>query len=260
MVAAAVSYNQTFFSFPSCFNFRKQLKLGYSLKDGCLAFALENDELQLCLPSTRPNRSYGDRPVQKGFAFVRAKQKDEEGNLNDTDGKQPKSSEQKEIIALFRRIRSSISKEQRAKKRISPAKSVNRLLEEVLDKSTEQRKDAATKRDKDNVLAQKKGVPKKEKIQNEMPQSVIGSKFIQPPTNFVSRSPIPAPSDPGGKPSELKGEATSAAPAAAASRNELELPRIEEMKLAELRGLAKSRGIKGYSKLKKGELQELLRS
>jgi hypothetical protein len=32
------------------------------------------------------------------------------------------------------------------------------------------------------------------------------------------------------------------------------------MKLTELKELAKSRGIKGYSKLKKGELLELLRS
>lgn len=37
-------------------------------------------------------------------------------------------------------------------------------------------------------------------------------------------------------------------------------PLIETMKLAELKEVAKKRGIKGYSKLKKSEILELLRS
>uniref|UniRef100_A0A3Q7F3B7 Rho termination factor-like N-terminal domain-containing protein n=2 Tax=Solanum lycopersicum TaxID=4081 RepID=A0A3Q7F3B7_SOLLC len=39
---------------------------------------------------------------------------------------------------------------------------------------------------------------------------------------------------------------------------ESEAVKIEEMKLPQLKELAKSRGLKGYSKLKKSELVELL--
>lgn len=39
---------------------------------------------------------------------------------------------------------------------------------------------------------------------------------------------------------------------------EHELKKLEDMKLTELKEIAKSKGIKGYSKLKKGELVELL--
>ena len=37
-------------------------------------------------------------------------------------------------------------------------------------------------------------------------------------------------------------------------------PLIETMKLAELKEVAKNKGLKGYSKLKKSEILELLRS
>lgn len=41
---------------------------------------------------------------------------------------------------------------------------------------------------------------------------------------------------------------------------ETEKEEIETMKLAELKEVAKNKGLKGYSKLKKSEILELLRS
>lgn len=76
------------------------------------------------------------------------------------------------------------------------------------------------------------------------------------PSKFVKRSPIPSPSTPTERILELNNEASQAR----AGRKELKLARVEEMKLTELKDLAKSRGLKGYSKLKKSELIELLRS
>ena len=76
------------------------------------------------------------------------------------------------------------------------------------------------------------------------------------PSKFVKRLPIPSPSSPRERILKLNDEASQAR----AGRKELKLPKIEEMKLTELKDLAKSRGLKGYSKLKKSELIELLRS
>lgn len=119
------------------------------------------------------------------------------------------------------------------------------------------------------MLTGKRGVPQKEEVVENSPP-VAGlkptrppSKFVKrspipsrPPSKFVKRSPIPSPSTPRGRMLELNNEASQAR----AGGNELKFQRIEEMKLTELKELAKSRGIKGYSKLKKSELLELLRS
>lgn len=91
---------------------------------------------------------------------------------------------------------------------------------------------------------------KERRIEESSPS--MDFKLMRPSSNFVKRSPIPSTSTPResvhvireGSPTTVVGE---------------ELQRVEEMKLPELKELARSRGIKGYSKLKKGELVELLR-
>jgi hypothetical protein len=115
--------------------------------------------------------------------------------------------------------------------------------------------DKTSNKEGDRLLTRRRGVPKKEQAVQNSPQ-VAELKSTRPPSKFVKRSPIPSSSTPGGNILELNDEAL----AARAGSKELNLPRIEEMKLTELKELAKSRGMKGYSKLKKSELVELLRS
>lgn len=115
--------------------------------------------------------------------------------------------------------------------------------------------DKTSNKEDDRVLTRRRGVPKKEQAVQNSPQ-VAELKSTRPPSKFVKRSPIPSSSTPRGNVLELNDEAL----AARAGSKELNLPRIEEMKLTELKELAKSRGMKGYSKLKKSELVELLRS
>ena len=95
--------------------------------------------------------------------------------------------------------------------------------------------------------------------QRERMLELNNEAYLKPtrlPSKFVKRLPIPSPSSPRERILKLNDEASQAR----AGRKELKLPRIEEMKLTELKDLAKSRGLKGYSKLKKSELIELLRS
>lgn len=86
----------------------------------------------------------------------------------------------------------------------------------------------------------KRVVPKIEQQRIEDYPPRLDSNLIRPLSKFVKRSPIPYP------PSQRK--ISLAKPD----------PKIEGMKLVELKELAKSRGIKGYSKLKKSELVDLL--
>lgn len=70
-------------------------------------------------------------------------------------------------------------------------------------------------------------------------------------SSFVKRSPIQSPINSKEK-VELKTETS------VDNHVESEAVKVEEMKLPQLKELAKSRGLKGYSKLKKSELVELL--
>lgn len=75
----------------------------------------------------------------------------------------------------------------------------------------------------------------------------------RPPSSFAKRTPIPSASSPRGK---LPVSNSYKALGEMAEKASL----IETMKLAELKEVAKNRGIKGYSKLRKSELLELIRS
>lgn len=103
------------------------------------------------------------------------------------------------------------------------------------------------------MLTERTSAPKKGQGVLEK-QEVADWNSTRPPSNFVKRSPIPFPTTPRGKAINLKKETSAKASSSIGS------PKVEEMKVTELKELAKSRGIKGYSKMKKGELVELLRS
>ena len=88
----------------------------------------------------------------------------------------------------------------------------------------------------------------------------MDSKLTRPPSTFVRRSPIPLSNR--GVPADLRSDQVPAAD----YKKETEIPelkvlalqKVEDMKLPELKELAKSKGIKGYSKLRKAELVKLL--
>ncbi|KAL1555968.1 SAP-like protein BP-73 isoform X1 [Salvia divinorum] len=184
------------------------------------------------------------------------------------------SPNKEEILALFKRIQSSISKGEtlNPKKRTpkttedklspSPSTSAESILD-VLHQSRTQRtqqkgKSVAKKGDK-FLDTQKDSLKEKE--------SAAAAEHVstRPPSSFTRRSPIRSLSSP-------REQVQS--PAIAIPRRETELTnqtsqpidaasdhqaiKLAEMKLPELKEVAKSKGIKGYSKLKKSELVELL--
>lgn len=88
----------------------------------------------------------------------------------------------------------------------------------------------------------------------------------RPPSSFMKRSPIPALSSPREEvepekeitardETEVKSQVSTSA---TDDERDEEAVKLEGMKLPQLKEVAKSRGIKGYSKLKKSELVELL--
>ncbi|OAY26366.1 SAP-like protein BP-73 [Manihot esculenta] len=251
---AVVFHSPTVFNPPSGFSFSKHLNLGkpiYSLRDGPIAFASQKDKIQLSVSNTKSNGSRSGRPPRKSSASRRSKD-DESEKSQSFDSKLPMSPKQEEIISLFRRIQSSISKgeNQRTKstKPSNPNSSPTESILEILHQSKKPIKDGTGRRG-DKALTRKRGVKKDDKIQDDTQLPVANFNLTRPPSNFVKRSPIPSPSIPRGNAIETTD-----------NNKMLMLPKIEEMKLSELKELAKSRGLKGYSKLKKGELLELLRS
>ncbi|KAK3035040.1 hypothetical protein RJ639_034830 [Escallonia herrerae] len=120
---------------------------------------------------------------------------------------------------------------------------------EVLRQSSKQVR--ASNKEGGKTWPRRRGLSKGEDIKEYSP--VVDQKLSRPPSVFVKRSPIP--SAPSQRAVELKSEASPVT-----ANKELGAEELEEMKLPALKELAKSRGMKGYSKLKKGELVELLRS
>ncbi|VVB12554.1 unnamed protein product [Arabis nemorensis] len=155
----------------------------------------------------------------------------------------PSKLNQEEIISLFRRIQSSISKGKSPeglegrKNRDGTPENVP-LSKAILDILEKPRK----KTEGDTRV-------------KEPPERQV-KKVTRPPSSFAKRSPIRPTSGPRGKlPITQHDKALKEM-----TEKEEKAPLIETMKLAELKEVAKNRGIKGYSKLKKSELLKLIRS
>lgn len=178
-----------------------------------------------------------------GNRRVRSAQRNPDSGRSINGDDNNKTSEDKtynkeEILALFRRIQSSISGESKGRTNNTSAESVL----EVLRQSRKQVKGAfhdlgkITNRETSTVSGERKKDVKKEEV---VDFKSTDAKISRPPSNFVKRSPIPFVER---VEDEVKSEG------------------LETMKLGALKELAKSRGIKGYSKLKKSELIKLLRT
>ncbi|XP_064995697.1 SAP-like protein BP-73 isoform X2 [Musa acuminata AAA Group] len=143
---------------------------------------------------------------------------------------------QDEIIALFKRIQTSISKGR-------PATPRRRNLKSQKEKKT--------------------GEPIPKDFKQEQVREVA-----RPVSKFVKKSPIPSPSlvqdDKEVAEEQLQSVmsnkvADKQQQQALTTDRESNVQNLDELKLPELKELAKRRGIKGYSKLKKGEVLQLLK-
>ncbi|KAI3440026.1 Rho_N domain-containing protein [Psidium guajava] len=207
---------------------------------------------------TRPNgikRSQSPRRVSAS-----GRPEDDVSKMPPSSDKRVSSVKQEEIISLFRRIQSSISKVELAsdeKEGTNPKgdKPAAHSVLEVIRRSRKQAKDKVSLKGGNKQKPRRRSFPKKEEDAEQIASPATNVNLIRPPSNFVKKSPIPFPSAPRGK-----EEQWNEASAAIARNNDSTLRKIEEMKLQELKELAKSRGVRGYSRLKKKELVELLRS
>ncbi|XP_059664340.1 rho-N domain-containing protein 1, chloroplastic [Cornus florida] len=254
---AVIFYPRSILRLPSFSGLNKR-NLGnpiFSLKeiaDRPSLFASQKESIQLTVSSIRADGNRRGQPPRKYTTTGRTTRGDDNKIPRSSNGKSSNSSNQEEIIALFRRIQSSISNGESlsAKKKSSLSSEDKPSAESVLEVLRQSRKQV-----KDKVLSGRRDLLEKERNMEDDP-SIADLKLTRPPSKFVKRSPVPSSSTPKGKVVEMKTEASSAT----AGYKELELQKVEEMKLPALKKLAKSRGIKGYSKLKKSELVELLRS
>ncbi|XP_042004970.1 SAP-like protein BP-73 isoform X2 [Salvia splendens] len=184
------------------------------------------------------------------------------------------SPNKEEILALFKRIQSSISKGESvnpkkrtpktAEDRLSPspstsAESILDVLHQSRTQQTQQKGKSVAKKGDRFLDTQKDSLKEKETA-----AAAAAEHITRPPSSFTRRSPIRSLSSP-------RKQVQS--PTIAIPRDETELTnetsqidddsdhqavKLAEMKLPELKEVAKSKGIKGYSKLKKSELVELL--
>ncbi|OIV95247.1 hypothetical protein TanjilG_21637 [Lupinus angustifolius] len=243
--------------FPMSFIFSKQLYVGKSLMS-MKEVAVQPSPLvfqNVISPFTNSSiRSDG----HKGGETNR---RNENKRHQTFDGKKSKSSEDKEIIALFKRIRSSISKgvSQKTEKKSSKENNEKPSIKSILDILGDPKKVKAgktSKRAKEQALIKRIGLTSKQKEVKEH-LHVSDFKLIRPPSNFVKKSPITSLSTPRGI-MEI-GLHNDPFPAIMGDK-QAQSERLEELKVAELKELAKSRGLKGFSKLKKGELIKTLKS
>ncbi|CAL0301308.1 unnamed protein product [Lupinus luteus] len=241
--------------FPMSFTFSKQLYVGKSF------MSMEEVAVQ---PSPLVFQNvispFANSSIRSdGHKGGETNERNENKKRQTFDGKKSKSSEQQEIIALFKRIRSSISKgvTQKTGKKSSKANNDKSLTESILDilGDSKKVKGKTSSRAKEQDLTKRIGLTIKQKEVKD-DSHVSDFKLIRPPSNFVKKSPITSLSTPRGMGIGLHNDPLPAIMGGKQAQSE----RLEELKVAELKELAKSRGVKGFSKLKKGELIKTLKS
>ncbi|KAF7803290.1 SAP-like protein BP-73 [Senna tora] len=266
MDATCVFHSHPVLRFPTSSPFSKHCYLGKSsqslneVADGISAFVPQKGFYHFSISN---RRSDGDKRGRQSHERKAVSGRSEKGDETESSkrpqafgGKKSKSSDQQEIIALLRRIQISISKRdsqqgQGIKTSSNPEKDKPYSSESILDVLRESGKEVEGKisnGDTEKVLTKTRGVSRKKKVA-EHPQETK-FKLTRLPSSFVRKSPIPSPSP--SAPREVVLDLNDEDKQVQAER------RLEKMKLTELKELAKSRKIKGYSKLKKGELIDIL--
>ncbi|XP_073157188.1 uncharacterized protein [Henckelia pumila] len=222
---------------------------------------------KLSVSSVRLDGNKGDKPPQKNYSPGKAHKGGEtEDNWQSVDSKKPVSPNKEEILAVFKRIQTSISKGEslNSKKSASKLNEDKPSAEAMLEALFQSRKPGKGK------TIGKKGSkfpsPQKDSQENEITAEDSSALSLESPSlplpppsnsstqpsNFARKSPIPSVSSPRDT-VEAKSETSPA------TDGNVEISKkLEEMNLTQLKEVAKSKGIKGYSKLKKSELVELL--
>ncbi|XP_057247225.1 SAP-like protein BP-73 isoform X1 [Beta vulgaris subsp. vulgaris] len=217
-----------------------------------LSFQLKNSNTKVCAT----NR--GDSPTSKKSIVRRAFREDEFSTRTSSDSK---SLNRDKLIALFRRIQIEISGEESGTGKYSESSqasidddsSVETSVLEFLQQSNKESKGEGSRLKRSEDPSRNRKTTRKEKSVH-IPQSATTNTFTRPPSNFVKKSPIPSAT-----PFESNEIKVSNREESSSEADEESL-KVERMKLSELKVLAKERGIRGYSKLKKSELVELLKS
>ncbi|KAL4012071.1 hypothetical protein IC575_029152 [Cucumis melo] len=236
--------------FPNLISLRRRPT--FASKD--IADVYPSKNIQLSVSNNRPDGNAGNarnRPPRRNSLPGKTRKSEsssrkKEAPKNEENIKKSKPNDQEEIIALFRKIQASIAKESASSIDEESHKDEHGATSilETLREPRKQLKGKTSKKAGAKVF-RSKGASEEKEMHDPSPPPAADFKLVRPPSKFVKRSPIPPKVD---------------ASQAIAESRELKFPSIENMKLAELKALAKSRGIKGYSKLKKNELMEILRS
>ncbi|MBA0869104.1 hypothetical protein Goshw_023197 [Gossypium schwendimanii] len=259
-MAAAILSFQSLSRFAPSFPFNKQLKLRKpvlsltEIADKSVPFSSLNPTLS---STTSDGNTKGSGPKKSSNNAPGSKEIDE--NEKSSSGiKAPKSSSKEEMIALFRRIQSSISKGKpgRAKSKSFSSSEDKSTAESVKDVFRESRMNVEGTRSKKGTkaLRWRSSISKKSKVEKKATVETEEFNLSRPPSNFIKRSPIPHPTALRTKTPERNNEVVST------DGKGSELANMKKLKLSELKELAKGRGIKGYSRLRKTELLQLLMS
>ncbi|CAL9067012.1 unnamed protein product [Musa banksii] len=227
---------------PAAF-FPPPLKLGHprsiygaEITDAVLHNASQSGTSRFPILSIRSEGNRGGRPRKDTSPNKTRKEADRLKDPPTSNVESSNAASQDEIIALFKRIQTSISKGR-------PATPRRRNLKSQKEKKT--------------------GEPIPKDFKQEQVREVA-----RPLSKFVKKSPIPSPSlvqdDKEVAEEQLQSVmsnkvADKQQQQALTTDRESNVQNLDELKLPELKELAKRRGIKGYSKLKKGEVLQLLK-
>ncbi|CAN6443677.1 unnamed protein product [Victoria cruziana] len=246
--------------FPATTSISFSRRCGFSEKDGNLSFSTLRDQILLSVSSIKSEGSRRGYPRRRNPASDTNTEDYDQRVQQDSDGEVVDSSNQKEIIALFRRIQSSISKGASVNpKSNSTASRSQQSADAVLEvlrqyPATKPGKGSSqgggkVRNERRSPRSQRQG---KEKEAEDESFDERDFRLSRPASNFIKKSPIPS--------SKPKKEVDDVLDATKAKGDAEELQKLDDMKLTELKELAKSKGVKGFSKLKKSELVELLKN
>ncbi|MED6155072.1 hypothetical protein PIB30_002284 [Stylosanthes scabra] len=234
------SYGVLGFSFPTCFSLSKHCYLAeVPVQPSPFAF-------QKAVSPFTNSKTIKCKGDSKG---VQTSRRNEDKRSKSFKGEKSESPHHEEIMDLLKRIRISISKGN-SQNKDNPTPEHGR---DILDDPKKQVKGNISK-PKD--LLEKIG--NEEGAEENPHTSGSGFNLIRLPSNFTKKTPIPSLSAPRGN---IIGQTNhGSSEVSSETKVQSESESLEVMKLAELKELAKSRGIESYSKLKKSELIKVLGS
>ncbi|CAL9202055.1 unnamed protein product [Musa hybrid cultivar] len=245
---------------PAAF-FPPPLKLGHprsiygaEITDAVLHNVSQSGTSRFPILSIRSEGNRGGRPRKDTSPNKTRKEADRLKDPPTSNVESSNAASQDEIIALFKRIQTSISKGR-------PATPRRRNLKSQTEKKTGEPIPKDFKQEQVRVARKDDCAPLSEK-------SRLLEEVARPVSKFVKKSPIPSPSlvqdDKEVAEEQLQSVmsnkvADKQQQQALTTDRESNVQNLDELKLPELKELAKRRGIKGYSKLKKGQVLQLLK-